>query len=459
MMSSLVNPRSAPVARQCPILRPVDGSAIQSPIAVNRPVCVIGDRSRVHLVLPSPLVSRSHALLVDDADGLYVRDLSSSNGVIVNDSRVRETLLHDGDKLKIGPFVFRCRVPAAQPNDDHDPVEAIVRDEAGRTVRLNDRRSTLIGSRGGCDVRVDGIGVSSVHAVIFRRRGRWFIRDLSSEGGTRIFGRLIREAELLGGEQIRIGTAAIWYIRPDQERPQVAERDTATVTPDVLSLPDDVPTMEIGPEESGLVPLPATGEAWTRSEGFEAQQVTADDLGLDALENAEPTALASASNLKMPDPENTLVDASRSVLTLADLIDAPMTAADLDLTDEAADADAVPIVRTDPTSQQPPAEAGASSALPVTPDRPSKPRGRPAPIDAKSVFDHDLYNPEESGSLPEFSDLLGIDSALADLGLGDATPEPAAVPDPLGLRQLSFAPLVAGWARCPGCGTAFPLAK
>lgn len=465
MMSSLVNARSLPAARQCPILRPIDGSAIPAAIAINRPVCVAGDRSRVHLVLPSPLVSRSHALIVDDSDGLYVRDLSSSNGVHVNDDKVRESLLREGDKLRIGPFAFRCQVPRPLPDDGHAPAEAVIRGDGIQPVRLNDRRTTLIGSRGGCDIRVSGVGVSSVHAVVFRRRGRWFIRDLSSEGGTRIFGRLIREAELLGGEQIRIGTAAIWYVRPDQQSDQ-QPADEAAAIPDVLSLPDDVPAMEIGPDESGLVPLPATGDAWTRTEGFDSQQVTADDLGLDALENAEPTALASASNLKMADPERTLVDASRSVLTLADLIDTPMTSDDLGLTsgadDDVAPADIRPAAEV-PWKQEPAAPPEAPlAAEPVIRPRSEgspRPRGRPTPIDAGRVFDQELYNPEESGSLPEYSALLGIDSALADLGLDDPPSRSPVEAEPLPFRQLTFVPLTAGWARCPGCGTAFPLAE
>ena len=488
MMSSLVNARPAPAVRQCAILKPIDGSAIPAPIALNRPVCVVGDRSRVHLVLPSPLVSRSHALLIDDADGLYVRDLCSSNGVLVNDGRIRETLLQDGDCLRMGPFAFRCRISRPIPDDSHEPVMAEIRGDDFIPVPLNARRTTLIGSRGGCDVRVRGVGVSPVHAVVFRRRGRWFIRDLSSEGGTRIFGRLIREAELLGGEQIRVGTAAIWYIRPDQEKnasaqAPAADAVTAAEALDAILL-DDVQPIEIGPEESGFSPLPATGENWTRSEGFDAAQVTADDLGLDMP--VQETALASASNLQSADPEQTLMDASRSVLTLADLIDTPMTSDDLGLDDEVTaiePGDAGEIADRDamsPPARVPPERAiGDNSRSPR-----SRPNARPTPIDAGSVFDHEMIgNPEESGALPEFSALLGIDSALADMGLGDDTPprrrpavdavtmsaameaspaaeSPTTVPDspePIVLRELTFAPLVAGWAKCPGCGTAFPL--
>jgi len=64
---------------------------------------VIGRSASCQLSLDDPMVSRQHALLVVDSNGVTVEDLGSRNGVIVNDVRIpgRHTLA-DGDRIKIG---------------------------------------------------------------------------------------------------------------------------------------------------------------------------------------------------------------------------------------------------------------------------------------------------------------------------------------------------------------------
>src|SRR5690349_23955938 len=91
-----------------PVLKPIDPPPGMSAVALNKPVCVIGARNRVHLPLPSPLVSSAHVLIVNASDGVWLRDLVSTNHVYLNDEPVRESALHDGDTIRIGPFSFRC---------------------------------------------------------------------------------------------------------------------------------------------------------------------------------------------------------------------------------------------------------------------------------------------------------------------------------------------------------------
>lgn len=49
-----------------------------------------------------PTVSRRHALVVRQADGVRVLDDRSLNGVFVNDERVEWSVLRDGDELIVG---------------------------------------------------------------------------------------------------------------------------------------------------------------------------------------------------------------------------------------------------------------------------------------------------------------------------------------------------------------------
>lgn len=51
-----------------------------------------------------PTVSRRHALIVRQADGVRVLDDRSLNGVFVNGERVEWSVLHDGDEIVVGRY-------------------------------------------------------------------------------------------------------------------------------------------------------------------------------------------------------------------------------------------------------------------------------------------------------------------------------------------------------------------
>jgi pSer/pThr/pTyr-binding forkhead associated (FHA) protein len=60
-----------------------------------------------------PTVSRRHALIVRQADGVRVLDDRSLNGVFVNGERVEWSVLSDGDEIVVGRHVLRfLDVPA-----------------------------------------------------------------------------------------------------------------------------------------------------------------------------------------------------------------------------------------------------------------------------------------------------------------------------------------------------------
>lgn len=68
---------------------------------------VIGRAPDCDVCLPHPLVSRYHALLERRAEGLFLRDLTSINGVWVGGKRVGETVqVGEGQRVGIGPFLF-----------------------------------------------------------------------------------------------------------------------------------------------------------------------------------------------------------------------------------------------------------------------------------------------------------------------------------------------------------------
>lgn len=73
-------------------------------------VNVIGRSGADVIALDSPTVSRRHAQLVLGAEAL-LEDLGSKNGTILNERAVdRPTSLADGDRIRIGSFLFTFRV-------------------------------------------------------------------------------------------------------------------------------------------------------------------------------------------------------------------------------------------------------------------------------------------------------------------------------------------------------------
>jgi pSer/pThr/pTyr-binding forkhead associated (FHA) protein len=77
----------------------------------------IGRDAGNDIVLESITVSRFHALLLRDADGMLLADLESTNGTLLNGVLVRPdepVRLVDGDVIHLGEVVARYAAPPAR---------------------------------------------------------------------------------------------------------------------------------------------------------------------------------------------------------------------------------------------------------------------------------------------------------------------------------------------------------
>jgi len=70
-------------------------------------VKTIGRSTGAEFMLDAPLVSRLHCQLSATPEALEVKDLDSTNGTFVNDTRVRSAKLRTGDRLKVGRVELR----------------------------------------------------------------------------------------------------------------------------------------------------------------------------------------------------------------------------------------------------------------------------------------------------------------------------------------------------------------
>ena len=113
------------------VLIPVHGSR---PIRLLKDVTVVGRRRWVcDIFFDDRTVSRFHCLLMKArGDMLYVRDMGSANGTIVNGEKVTEQALLHGDEIVFATQAYRLQI--STPPQDVEPKPEMADD--ARTVEV-----------------------------------------------------------------------------------------------------------------------------------------------------------------------------------------------------------------------------------------------------------------------------------------------------------------------------------
>jgi adenylate cyclase len=151
----------------------IDGLVRQFPLASDR-VFRIGRSDKNDVVLVDDLASRNHAMLQQSGDGLfYITDLGSSNGTLVNGSRIAApVILRPGDHVKIGNHDFKFHQEIVQefaPLETPDELQStnILFAQSLITVLVADIRDFT-----GMSQRMDAAQLSKVTGALFRESGR-----------------------------------------------------------------------------------------------------------------------------------------------------------------------------------------------------------------------------------------------------------------------------------------------
>ena len=85
-------------------------------VALTREWTRIGRSLAADVRFDDPTVSRRHALIVRQPDGVRVLDDRSLNGVFVNGARVEGKVLEDGDEIIVGRYRLNFLSVALQPD-------------------------------------------------------------------------------------------------------------------------------------------------------------------------------------------------------------------------------------------------------------------------------------------------------------------------------------------------------
>jgi hypothetical protein len=91
---------------------------------------LLGRSEHNDICLPSPYMSRHHAVIVGTPEGYYLVDLNSVNGVVLNGQRVERAVLCDQDVLSIGPFRLKVQIPDLVTGDSPLPQAESLADTA-----------------------------------------------------------------------------------------------------------------------------------------------------------------------------------------------------------------------------------------------------------------------------------------------------------------------------------------
>jgi DNA-directed RNA polymerase subunit RPC12/RpoP len=97
-------------------------------VALTREWTRIGRSLAADVRFDDPTVSRRHALIVRQPDGVHVLDDRSLNGVFVNGARVEGEVLKDGDEIIVGRYRLSfLKVALRSGADSGEPGSASVR--------------------------------------------------------------------------------------------------------------------------------------------------------------------------------------------------------------------------------------------------------------------------------------------------------------------------------------------
>lgn len=257
--------KGRPNDRAIAFLKPLNRRDASRLIRLDKPVCVIGSDSRVHLRLPFQQVSGVHALIFHHDGEYFIRDLASRKGTYLNGRLVREHRLVPRDVLCIGPYAFRWSGPGERrrqrklANPPTGWRASLTLPDGEVPFEILDR-TVLIGRRPDCDVALQAMLVDPLHAVLFAREGKMFVRDLNSHGGTFVNGQRTRQAELRDGDEIRMGLSFVRFACGRPEEPEQA----GACEPDAVQRASDQASPPPRPGELDLSALEAAEVALAR---------------------------------------------------------------------------------------------------------------------------------------------------------------------------------------------------
>lgn len=104
----------------------IAGERIGRKLSLEAGDLIAGRDPSSDIMINSDLISRQHAKFVTHDDTTLLIDLDSTNGTYVNDQRIRQRPLTDGDRVAIGKVVVKYLAPGNAEAGFHDELYRLV---------------------------------------------------------------------------------------------------------------------------------------------------------------------------------------------------------------------------------------------------------------------------------------------------------------------------------------------
>ena len=189
----------------------------------------IGRTTENDIILQHTSVSRKHAVLYVDHETVFIQDLGSVNGVVVDEQPIQGSVrINEQSQVKIGTFkLFIEYVSPAEserggfqtavvhPNKAHGKLVVINGPQAGKEFYMFEP-ITSIGRTEENDITIAHISVSRHHARLkLEDNGSYIITDPSSSNGTFVRNQRVAQGiRAWHGDKIRFGHIECLLVDP-----------------------------------------------------------------------------------------------------------------------------------------------------------------------------------------------------------------------------------------------------
>ena len=153
---------------------------------------ILGRDENCQVQISDKIVSHQHAQLIFCEEGLFIQDLSSSNGTYLNRIKLNNnelTRLNLNDKIQFS-ISDKIMISVTEFSTQEEAVysDSIISKFKSKNIVVLGRDKNV------CDIVIDNPTISRKHATIVKKKGAYIISDEGSTNGVFINGRKIRRS-------------------------------------------------------------------------------------------------------------------------------------------------------------------------------------------------------------------------------------------------------------------------